>query len=99
MSDEKRSINSESVDAKHSVDVLAEYTPEEVAKTWRKVDLVIMPVAALLYLASYIDRFVHLLLLYGHPVDIDRSGRTLGMRSSLECTRHFSYQTTSTISP
>lgn len=61
MSDEKRSASPESVDAKH--DVLTEYTPEEVAKAWHKVDLVIMPVASLLYLASYIDRFAPSLIM------------------------------------
>lgn len=35
---------------------LDQYDPELVKKTWRKVDLHIMPVAVLLYLASYIDR-------------------------------------------
>ena len=32
--------------------------PELVKKTWRKVDLWIMPIAVFLYLASYIDRCV-----------------------------------------
>lgn len=36
--------------------VLQKYTPEQVKKTWRKVDWYIMPIAILLYLASYIDR-------------------------------------------
>lgn len=33
-----------------------DFTDAETARTWRKVDLHIMPVAVLLYLASYIDR-------------------------------------------
>lgn len=35
---------------------LEQYDPEIVRQTWRKVDLHIMPIAVLLYLASYIDR-------------------------------------------
>ncbi|KAH8105328.1 MFS general substrate transporter [Cristinia sonorae] len=35
---------------------LQKYTPEQIRRTWRKVDSYIMPVSILLYLASYIDR-------------------------------------------
>jgi hypothetical protein len=34
------------------------YCCREIARTWRKVDLRIMPIAVILYLASYIDRYV-----------------------------------------
>lgn len=34
-----------------------EHDAATVKRAWRKVDLHIMPVAALLYLASYIDRY------------------------------------------
>lgn len=32
------------------------YDADLVKKTWRKVDMRIMPISCLLYLASYIDR-------------------------------------------
>ncbi|OBZ72869.1 putative transporter C11D3.18C [Grifola frondosa] len=35
---------------------LEQYDPELIKKTWRKVDFRILPIAVLLYLASYIDR-------------------------------------------
>lgn len=31
-------------------------TPEEEAKAWRKIDIRLMPILALLYLFSYLDR-------------------------------------------
>lgn len=34
------------------------YDPELVKQTWRKVDRWIMPISCMLYLASYIDRYV-----------------------------------------
>ncbi|KAI0258850.1 MFS general substrate transporter [Gloeopeniophorella convolvens] len=37
-------------------DVLARFDPEDVKRAWRKVDMHIMPISVLLYLASYIDR-------------------------------------------
>ncbi|KZV97993.1 MFS general substrate transporter [Exidia glandulosa HHB12029] len=40
----------------HEHDPLAQFSQHEVQRAWRKVDLHIMPVAVLLYLASYIDR-------------------------------------------
>ena len=45
-----------------TVDPLAQFTDEEVKRAWRKVDYHILPVAVLLYLSSYIDRFVTQLL-------------------------------------
>ncbi|OCH91971.1 MFS general substrate transporter [Obba rivulosa] len=35
---------------------LDQYDPELVRKTWRKVDLHLMPIAVILYLSAYIDR-------------------------------------------
>ncbi|THG98157.1 hypothetical protein EW026_g3973 [Hermanssonia centrifuga] len=35
---------------------LQQYDPDLVEKTWRKVDLHVMPISVMLYLASYIDR-------------------------------------------
>ena len=35
---------------------LSQFTEDEIRRTWRKVDLHILPVAVLLYLSSYIDR-------------------------------------------
>ncbi|KAI0039502.1 MFS general substrate transporter [Auriscalpium vulgare] len=40
----------------HSADALARFDPADVKRAWLKVDLHIMPIAVLLYLASYIDR-------------------------------------------
>lgn len=40
----------------HSQDPLAQFSEDEIKRTWRKVDLHILPVAVLLYLSSYIDR-------------------------------------------
>lgn len=37
---------------------LSQYDPEEIERIWKKVDWHIMPVAILLYLSSYIDRYV-----------------------------------------
>ncbi len=37
-------------------EVFEHLDPELVKRTWRKVDLYIMPLAVLLYLACYIDR-------------------------------------------
>lgn len=37
---------------------LDQYDPREIESAWRKVDWHIMPVSVLLYLASYIDRYV-----------------------------------------
>ncbi|KAI0919969.1 hypothetical protein AcV5_001901 [Taiwanofungus camphoratus] len=48
-----KSINDDLEDSHLS---LEQYDPEVIRRTWRKVDLHIMPVAVLLYLASYIDR-------------------------------------------
>ncbi|KAK7056734.1 hypothetical protein VNI00_002451 [Paramarasmius palmivorus] len=58
--------SSDEVDVKHGIheedgktklsEALAEFSEEEIKKTWRKVDWHIMPIAVLLYLASYIDR-------------------------------------------
>ncbi|OBZ73036.1 putative transporter C11D3.18C, partial [Grifola frondosa] len=36
--------------------LLEQYDPELIKKTWRRVDIHILPIAVLLYLASYIDR-------------------------------------------
>lgn len=41
-----------------SLDPLASFTATERRSAWRKVDLHVLPVAVLLYVASYIDRFV-----------------------------------------
>ena len=49
-----------------AAELLAQYDPEDVKKAWRKVDRHIMPIAVLLYLASYIDRYVRRLLLPFH---------------------------------
>ncbi|KAL4244698.1 MFS transporter superfamily protein [Abortiporus biennis] len=40
----------------NAAELLARYDPKEVERVWRKVDWHIMPIAVLLYLASYIDR-------------------------------------------
>lgn len=37
-----------------------EHDEEVVKRAWRKVDMHIMPIAVLLYLASYIDRYLAL---------------------------------------
>ncbi|KAH9946732.1 MFS general substrate transporter [Amylocystis lapponica] len=55
-------------------DSLEQYDPETIRQTWRKVDLHIMPIAVLLYLASYIDR-----------ANIGNA-RVLGLSASLELT-------------
>lgn len=39
-----------------SLDPLASFTATERRSAWRKVDLHVLPVAVLLYVASYIDR-------------------------------------------
>ena len=36
------------------------YDDEFIRKTWRKVDLRIMTISCMLYLASYIDRYVYI---------------------------------------
>ena len=43
----------------HSQDPLAQFSEDEIKRTWRKVDLHILPVAVLLYLSSYIDRYAN----------------------------------------
>lgn len=43
-------------------DPLAQFSEHEIKRAWRKVDLHILPVAVLLYLSSYIDRYVHVYL-------------------------------------
>lgn len=67
MSDLKRASSSESsngslgesrVEGETTKPVLSDYDPQEVERIWKKVDWHIMPVAILLYLASYIDRYV-----------------------------------------
>lgn len=37
---------------------LSEFSETEIKSAWRKVDMHILPVAVLLYLSSYIDRYV-----------------------------------------
>jgi hypothetical protein len=44
-----------------AVDDVDEYDPELVKRAWRKVDRHVMPIAVILYLSSYIDRYVGLL--------------------------------------
>ncbi|EMD35995.1 hypothetical protein CERSUDRAFT_115933 [Gelatoporia subvermispora B] len=59
MSDEKyaSSAGSKSVDAHDEAGMtLDQYDPAVVQRTWRKVDLHLMPVAVILYLSAYIDR-------------------------------------------
>ena len=43
-------------DARLRPAALSQFTDAEIKRTWRKVDLHILPVAVLLYLSSYIDR-------------------------------------------
>jgi hypothetical protein len=52
-----------------AVDGVDEYDPELVKRAWRKVDWHVMPIAVILYLSSYIDRYVGLLTFL--PVVID----------------------------
>lgn len=45
-------------DDSDSASILAKYDTADIERAWRKVDWHIMPIAVLLYLASYIDRYV-----------------------------------------
>lgn len=38
-------------------DPLAQFSKDEIKWAWRKVDMHILPVAVMLYLSSYIDRY------------------------------------------
>jgi hypothetical protein len=45
-------------------------TEEEERKLWRKIDLRLMPILALLYLLSFIDRGEHVALIIGRRTQI-----------------------------
>jgi hypothetical protein len=49
----------ESYDERNKQSILVQFTDAEIKRTWRKVDLHVLPVAVLLYLSSYIDRYAH----------------------------------------
>ena len=77
------------------VNPLAQFSDDEIKRTWRKVDWHILPVAVLLYLSSYIDRYVwHCLYRYSlgdlstAPVNSANIGnaKVLGLATSLKLT-------------
>ena len=45
-------------DSAENSNALSQFTEAEIRGAWRKVDLHVLPVAVLLYLSSYIDRYV-----------------------------------------
>lgn len=84
--------------------VMATHGPEHdhaaVKRAWRKVDLHIMPVAALLYLASYIDRSLSLTvgaIISYHITDSELLELILGMLEFSGCKRNLVYHRINTI--
>lgn len=103
MSDLKRETTHES--SSHSLDqekgghaetaeaLLAQYDPKEIERIWKKVDWHVMPVAMMLYLASYIDRYVPfdvflVVMLTCHFSANIGNAKVLGLQKSLQLTNN-----------